>query len=45
MHGPANRTPVERAAIPDRHRLLVETAIETGIGWGELSDSPSRWPP
>lgn len=24
------------AAIPDRHRLLVETAIETGIRWGEL---------
>lgn len=24
------------AAIPDRHRLLVETAIETGMRWGEL---------
>jgi integrase len=23
-------------AIPDRHRLLVETAIETGMRWGEL---------
>ena len=24
------------AAIPDRYRLLVETAIETGMRWGEL---------
>ena len=24
------------AAIPDRHRLMVETAIETGMRWGEL---------
>jgi integrase len=23
-------------AIPDRHRLMVETAIETGMRWGEL---------
>lgn len=23
-------------AIPARHRLLVETAIETGMRWGEL---------
>jgi integrase len=23
-------------AIPDRYRLLVETAIETGVRWGEL---------
>ena len=24
------------AAIPERHRLLVATAIETGMRWGEL---------
>jgi len=24
------------AAIPDAHRLMVETAIETGMRWGEL---------
>ncbi len=24
------------AAIPERHRLMVETAIETGLRWGEL---------
>lgn len=24
------------AAIPDRYRLMVETAIETGMRWGEL---------
>src|SRR5207342_1868225 len=23
-------------AIPDRYRLMVETAIETGMRWGEL---------
>ena len=23
-------------ALPDRHRLMVETAIETGLRWGEL---------
>ncbi len=23
-------------AIPDRHRLMVDTAIETGLRWGEL---------
>ncbi len=23
-------------ALPDRHRLMVETAIETGMRWGEL---------
>ena len=23
-------------AVPDRHRLMVETAIETGMRWGEL---------
>jgi len=23
-------------AIPDEHRLMVETAIETGMRWGEL---------
>jgi integrase len=24
------------SAIPDRHRLMVQTAIETGLRWGEL---------
>ena len=24
------------AAIPERHRVMVETAIETGMRWGEL---------
>ena len=24
------------AALPDQHRLMVETAIETGMRWGEL---------
>src|SRR3954454_8760375 len=24
------------AAIPERHRVMVETAIETGVRWGEL---------
>jgi integrase len=23
-------------AVPERHRLMVETAIETGMRWGEL---------
>lgn len=33
-------TPVEYvailAALPARHRLMVETAINTGLRWGEL---------
>ena len=24
------------AALPDQHRLMVETAINTGLRWGEL---------
>jgi integrase len=24
-------------AIPDQHRLMIQTAIETGLRWGELS--------
>jgi len=29
-------------AIPERHRLLVATAIETGMRWGELIALPPR---
>jgi hypothetical protein len=29
-------------AIPERHRLMVETAIETGMRWGECSGHPGE---
>ena len=42
QRGPVTRTltPAEYwrliEAIPDQHRLMIQTAIETGLRWGEL---------
>ena len=30
------------AALPGQHRLMVETAINTGLRWGELVAPPAR---